>query len=265
LGWQQGMDKAIDYIEGNLTGTIDLDIAAGFAGCSSWEFQRLFSFLIHVPPGEYIRQRKLTLAAQEIKDGDTKIIDVALKYGYESPAAFSRAFKQMFGVTPSSARSEGFNTEAYPRITFNSFEKERLAKMSKYSERGYVVRENGPVYFTKDMPKTIKWFEDVLGWFGDVTGRDDKGQPVYGCVFDYPGEVAVAHLTPFRGFHLFAGEPVKGVVGFLNTEGLDALHKLVKKSGWKQITDIEPQGWGARECKITTPDGSILRFFETKK
>jgi AraC family transcriptional regulator len=137
--------------------------------------------------------------------------------------------------------------------------------MSKFSERGYVVRENGPVYFTKDMAKTVKWFEDVLGWFGDVAGRDEKGKPVYGCVFDYPGEVAVAHLTPFRGFHLFAGEPVKGVVGFLMIEGLDTFHKFVKDNGWKQISDIELQSWGARECRVTTPDGCVLRFFEAVK
>jgi AraC family transcriptional regulator len=265
LDWQQGMDRAIDYIESNLTGTIDLDITARFVGCSSWEFQRIFSFLTHVPPGEYIRQRKLTLAAQDILTSQTKIIDIALKYGYESPTAFSRAFSKLFGMTPTSARGGGVDLKAYPRITLNLIEKERYAKMSKFSERGYVVRENGPVYFTRDMEKTVKWFEEVLGWFGDVAGRDEKGNPVYGCVFDYPGEVAVAHLTPFRGFHLFMGEPVKGVAGFLMIEGLDAFHTLVKKNGWKQITDIEPQGWGARECRVTTPEGSILRFFETTK
>jgi AraC family transcriptional regulator len=263
LDWRKGMDNAIDYIESNITGEIDLDIAAGSVSCSTWEFQRIFAFLAHVPPGEYIRRRKLTLAARDIRAENTKIIDVALKYGYESPAAFTRAFSKLFGITPSSARGGGVDLTAYPRITFESIEKERLIKMTEFSERGYVVRENGPVYFTRDMEKTVKWFEDVLGWFGDVAGRDEKGRPVYGCVFDYPSEVAVAHLTPFRGFHLFTGEPVKGIVGFLMIEGLDAFHKLVKKNGWNQITDISPQSWGARECKVTTPDGSVLRFFES--
>jgi AraC family transcriptional regulator len=262
LDWQNGINQAIDYIESNLADSVDYDTAAGFVGCSSWEFQRIFSFLARIPLGEYIRQRKLTLAARDIMKDDVKIIDVALKYGYESPTAFSRAFSRLFGLTPSSARGAGVDLNAYPRITLNFIEKERLTKMTRFSERGYVVRENGPVYFTKDMEKTVKWFEDVLGWFGDVAGRDEKGKPVYGCVFDYPSEVAVAHLTPFRGFHLFTGEPVKGVAGFLMIEGLDAFHKLVKKNGWNQITDIEPQSWGARECRVTTPDGCILRFFE---
>lgn len=265
MDWQKGMNSAVDYIESNLTGDINYKTAAGYINCSSWEFQRLFSFLTGVPVSEYIRQRKLTLAAQDIRSGDKKIIDIALEYGYESAAAFSRAFSKLFGVTPSSARGAGVNLDAYPRITLNAIEKERYTKMSKFSERGYVVRENGPVYFTRDMGKTLKWFEEVLGWFGDIAGRDDKGKPVYGCVFDYPGEVAVAHITPFRGFHLFMGEPVKGVVGFLNIEGIDDFHKYVKEHGWKQISDITPQSWGARECQITTPDGCILRFFETDK
>ena len=262
MDWHKGMNSAIDYIESNLTGTVDYNIAARFISCSTWEFQRIFSFLTHVPLGEYIRQRKLTLAAHDILTNDTKIIDIALKYGYESPTAFSRAFSKLFGITPSSARGVGVDLNAYPRITLNLIEKERYIKMSKFSERGYVVRENGPVYFTKDMDKTVKWFEDVLGWYGGVVAKNDDGTG-YGCVFDYPHEVAVAHITPFRGFHLFTGEPIKGVAGFLMIEGLDALHKLVKDNGWNQISDIVLQTWGARECSITTPNGCILRFFES--
>jgi len=86
-----------------------------------------------------------------------------------------------------------------------------------------------------------------------------------GCQYekDYPGELIVSGLTPFRGIHLFKGEPVKGAVGFIMVQGLETLHKMVKYKGWTQITDIELQPWGARECRITTIDGSILRFFET--
>ena len=262
MDWRKGMQDAIEYIESNLTESVDLNIAAGFVGCSTWEFQRLFSFLIHVPPGEYIRRRKLTLAAHDIRTSNIKIIDISLKYGYESPTAFSRAFSKLFGMAPSSAHNGGVGLDAYPRITLNMIDKERSTKMSKYLERGYVVRENAPVYFTKDMDETIKWFVDVLGWSGDVASRDHDGIGVYGCVFDYPSEVAVTHITPFRGFHLFTGEPIEGVAGFMMVEGIDALHKFVNDNDWSEISDIEVQPWGARECKITTPDGSILRFFE---
>lgn len=263
MDWQKGMNQALDYIEDNITEEIQMKALAGFVGCSTWEFQRIFSFLTHVPLSEYIRQRRLTLAARDIQEKALKIIDVALNYGYESPAAFSRAFSKLFGIAPSSVRDTNIDLNAYPRITFESIEKERLLKMSRFSERGYVVRENGPVYFTKDMDKTVKWFEDTLGWYGDVVARDNDGNGVYGCVFDYPGEVAVAHLTPFRGFHLFPGEPAEGVTGFMMVEGIDALQKYVKDRGWKHISNIEQQPWGARECDIITVDGSTLRFFES--
>ncbi|WP_058301001.1 helix-turn-helix domain-containing protein [Gorillibacterium timonense] len=264
MNWHNGMNQAIAYIEDHLTGDMDLAIAAQYAGCSVWEFQRVFSFMTHLSLGEYIRRRKLTLAANDLQSCDGKIIDIALKYGYDSPAAFSRAFHQWHGMTPSSARSEGVPLKAYSRITFQSTLNGWSKKMSSYSERGYVIRENGPVYFTRDMDKTLEWFQNTLGWYGDIVARDSAGRGDYGCVFDYPSEIAVAHITPFRGFHLFTGEPVKGVVGFLMVEGIDTLHSLVKNSGWNQISDIEPQPWGARECSVTTPDGSILRFFETK-
>jgi AraC family transcriptional regulator len=259
------MNQAIDYLEEHLTGEFDLTAAARCIGCSVWDFQRVFSFLTHLSVGEYIRRRKLTQAAGDILTSDEKIIDVALRYGYDSAASFSRAFGQLHGVAPSVARSGGGTLKACPRITFNSDEKGWLNSMSKYSERGYIVRENGPVYFSRDMEKTLKWFDEVLGWYGDVCGRDESGNAVYGCVFDYPGEVAVAHITPFRGFHLFIGEPIKGVAGMMLVDGLDALHKFVTGNGWDQITDIYTTSWGARECRVTTVDGSVLRFFEAIK
>jgi AraC family transcriptional regulator len=262
LDWQIRMNHAIDYIEDNLTEEIDLILVAKLVGCSTWEFQRIFSFLAHVSLGEYIRQRRLTLAAHDIQASNDKIIDIAMRYGYDSPAAFSRAFSQLHRTTPSSARNGGAPVKAYPRLTFEFIEKEWCGKMSKFSERGYTVKENGPVYFTKDMDKTLEWFQSVLGWYGDIVARDDSGKGRYGCVFDYPHEVAIAHITPFRGFHLFSGEPTKGVAGFLMVQGIDSLHKLVKENGWEQISDITSQPWGARECSVTTSDGCILRFFE---
>lgn len=262
MHWQVGINRALAYIEDNLDGTVEIAAAAKQAGCSTGEFQRLFSLLTEAPVGEYIRRRRLSLAAQALQNSREKVIDIALRHGYDSPAAFSRAFRQEFGVSPSEAQG-GPPLPVYPRITAEYIVKEWLSKMSKFIERGYVVRENGPVYFTPDMARTLEWFERVLGWYGDIAGRDADGKPEYGCVFDYPDEVAVTHLTPFRGFHLFRGEAVSGVVGFLMVDNLDALHRYVTAQGWEQISGIEEAPWGARECRVTTVDGCVLRFFET--
>lgn len=266
MDWRQNMDLAIKYIEENLAGDINIETAARYAGCSKWEFYRIFSFVAHIPLGEYIRKRRLALALRDLQVCDEKVIDIAVKYGYDSPAAFSRAFHQTYGVSPSSARKE--EVQPYPRLTFTLYDKEpmpvkKVNNMEAYSRRGYYVKENAPVYFTRDIRKTCDWFRDVLGWYGDIIQDDDGNAASYSCVFDYPGELIVSGLTPFRGIHLFKGEPVQGVVGFMLVQGLEALHKLVKGNGWTQISDIEPQPWGANECQITTIDGSILRFFET--
>ncbi|WP_010499749.1 AraC family transcriptional regulator [Paenibacillus elgii] len=119
MEWLERMNRAIDYIEANLTGEIELREAARMACCSSYQFQRMFSFITDVTLAEYIRRRRLTLAALELQHGGAaKVIDVALKYGYESPVSFARAFHALHGITPAMARQEGIALKAYPRLSF---------------------------------------------------------------------------------------------------------------------------------------------------
>ena len=119
MDWIKNLNASIDYIEANLANEISYDYAAKIACCSTYHFQRMFSYISEVPLSEYIRRRRLTLAAFELQSGDRKIIDVALKYGYESPEAFSRAFKKLHGVMPVSARDIGITLKAFPKMTFS--------------------------------------------------------------------------------------------------------------------------------------------------
>ncbi|GFN32970.1 AraC family transcriptional regulator [Paenibacillus xylaniclasticus] len=120
MEWLERMNRAVDYIEARLADKIDLGEAARMACCSSYQFQRMFSFITDVTLAEYIRRRRLTLAALELQnDGDAKVIDVALKYGYESPVSFARAFYALHGITPAMARQEGIVLKAYPRLSFH--------------------------------------------------------------------------------------------------------------------------------------------------
>lgn len=119
MEWLERMNRAIDYIEANLAGEIKLNEAARMACCSSYQFQRMFAFITDVTLSEYIRRRRLTLAALELQhSGSAKVVDVALKYGYESPVSFARAFHALHGITPSTARQEGIALKAYPRLSF---------------------------------------------------------------------------------------------------------------------------------------------------
>ncbi|MBL4933270.1 AraC family transcriptional regulator [Clostridium paridis] len=112
------MNEALNYIEENLDGDIDLKIVAKIAYCSEYHFQRMFSFLAGITLSEYIRRRRLTLAAFELSNSNFKVIDIAIKYGYNSPDSFTRAFQNLHGITPSEAKNNGKALKAYPRMTF---------------------------------------------------------------------------------------------------------------------------------------------------
>ena len=112
------MNSALQYIEENLTNEIDFKEVARLALCSEYHFKRMFSFLAGVTLSEYIRRRRLTLAAFELTDTQARIIDIAVKYGYSSADAFTRAFQSLHGITPSEARNSGQPLKAFPRMTF---------------------------------------------------------------------------------------------------------------------------------------------------
>ncbi|PEJ03268.1 AraC family transcriptional regulator [Bacillus wiedmannii] len=114
----KNMNAAMQYIENNLTDDIDFKEVAKIAYCSEYHFKRMFSFLAGVSLSEYIRCRRLTLAAFELKDSTAKVIDVAIKYGYNSPDSFARAFQNLHGITPSEARSTIRSLKAYSPMTF---------------------------------------------------------------------------------------------------------------------------------------------------
>lgn len=105
MDWIEGIQRALDYIESHLTDELDYGDIARQAACSPFYFQRIFGILCNMSLGEYIRARRLTLAGRELAATDARVLDVALKYGYESPESFSRAFQRFHGVTPSEARN----------------------------------------------------------------------------------------------------------------------------------------------------------------
>ncbi len=119
MDFVKNMNAALNYIEENLTAEIDFKEAARLACCSEYHFKRMFTSLTGVTLSEYIRRRRLTLAAFELCNSDIRIIDLAVKYGYRSADSFSRAFQNLHGITPSEARKKGRLLKAYPRMIFH--------------------------------------------------------------------------------------------------------------------------------------------------
>lgn len=106
MQWTTQMSDAINYIEEHLEEEIDFDKIAKITCCSYDNFQRVFSFVFGMSLTEYIRNRRLTFAAIDLQKSDMKIIDIAVKYGYASHEAFSRAFIKFHGVSPKDVRKE---------------------------------------------------------------------------------------------------------------------------------------------------------------
>ncbi|MCQ4924324.1 AraC family transcriptional regulator [Tissierella carlieri] len=119
MEWLNNLSNAIEYIENNLDKEISYEEAARIACCSTYYFQRMFSYVAGIPLSNYIRRRRMTQAAFELQRTDKKVIDIALKYGYTSPTSFNRAFQNVHGIAPAAARNMGITLNAYPPIKFS--------------------------------------------------------------------------------------------------------------------------------------------------
>ena len=160
MDWLDSMNAALDYIEEHLDEKIDMAAAAHIACCSEYHFTRMFSFIINLPLNEYIRRRRLSLAGFELKNSNIKIIDLAMKYGYDSQGAFARAFQIMHGVRPSEARIPGVPLQSVSRISFT------IAIKGGEKMEYRIVEENAWTAFGKSMvTKMIDANENVLAYW----------------------------------------------------------------------------------------------------
>ena len=117
MEWIERLNAAVHYIEEHLDGEIEYEQLANIACCSSYHFRRMFGYMAGVTLSEYIRRRRMSRAAADIQRGG-RVIDAALKYGYESPTAFNRAFRAVHGFAPSKAGRNGVVLKSFPPISF---------------------------------------------------------------------------------------------------------------------------------------------------
>jgi AraC family transcriptional regulator len=112
----QSLQKAIDYIEDHILEPITYEDVATYMYMSNYHFHRIFSLVTGITANEYIRNRRLSMAGQELSISDAKVIDIALKYGYDSPESFTKAFTRFQGVTPNVARRAGMKLKSFNRL-----------------------------------------------------------------------------------------------------------------------------------------------------
>jgi AraC family transcriptional regulator len=112
------LNRAMTYIEEHIGDDFALADVSGVTAYSPYHFGRLFYYIADMPLSEYIRKRKLTLAAMALQSGNAKVIDLSVQCGYGSTDSFTRAFVKQHGVTPSTARQPGVNLTLFPPLTF---------------------------------------------------------------------------------------------------------------------------------------------------
>jgi len=154
VDWQTRMAGALDYMESHIKGEVSFGAAAAAANCSTFHFLRMFEVVTGMGPAEYLRRRRLSMAALELAcagtgAGGPRIIDLAMDYGYDSADAFTRAFKREFGRLPSEARKPGCPLHVFPRLAFTVALKGdtpmeyRIEKGPALSLAGFSIRTKG--------------------------------------------------------------------------------------------------------------------------
>ncbi len=140
------LNNVLDYIEKNLCEDIDLSEMSRISCLSSYDFQRMFTFITEMSVSEYIRKRRLTLAGIELRNTNAKVIDVALKYGYDSPVSFARAFQQFHGLQPSAVKRSASPLRIFSRLVFKIDVKE-VSQMIRKEKINLLGKEYDIAYF----------------------------------------------------------------------------------------------------------------------
>lgn len=189
MEWLNRMMSALDLMESRMEEPLDIAEFAKAAYSSPYHFQRMFYMLTGMTVGEYLRKRRLTLAAQELALTGAKVIDVAMKYCYDSPESFSKAFRKLHGISPSEARNPGAKLKAFPRISFHlslkgdkemdyrMVQKEAFTVVGKSIQTTAVEGEN-----SREIPKF--WQESNANGTSDRIAALGNSQSLLGLCYD---------------------------------------------------------------------------------
>ncbi len=276
MAWHERMNTAVNYIEEHICEEADMKKISALVGQSPVNFQRTFSIVTNMSVYEYIRRRRLTLAAFELQNGKGQVVDIAAKYCYESPEAFARAFKEIHGIPPTAARKKGTELKSFPRITFlltlkgvmaMDYRIETKEAFSVYGIEGIFTLKDNKNF--KDIPKF--WTEcmndgsfeklsasagganvHALCDYRPVEGTDNF--PYMLCVFDKPGcnsEGFVRADVPASVWAVFKTEK------HTEEQTSDAIQKIIQRaySEWLPTAGYNKLDGYDMELYMETDDG----------
>ncbi len=184
-GWAEGIQSAIQYIEDNLTEELDIADIASRAFVSPFHFQRIFSVLCGFTVGEYIRCRRLTRAGEELSLSEARVIDIAVKYGYESQDSFARAFTKFHGISPSAAKEKGANLKSFAPLKIKL-----TLEGGKMIEYKIVEKAEFTVMGRSRMFNTETSYEEIPKFWGEhyATGGGEFVKGMFGLCLDSDGK-----------------------------------------------------------------------------
>ncbi|MDF2802551.1 MAG: AraC family transcriptional regulator [Anaerocolumna sp.] len=194
MDWITRMDSILDYIEEHLIEPIDFDEIAKLACCSSYNFQRVFSFCMEIPLAEYIRNRRLSEAAKELRYSDTTILDIGFKYGYDSHEAFTRAFIRFHGVTPKQVKNANVKPKSYLRAKL-SYTKENIT-INTHPSSYLLDRKSTAEVFSNRAPSPITLNFPVSMWsYMEYLGHNTNTMQTYTLISCFCGDAFNAGLA----------------------------------------------------------------------
>ena len=223
------MNRAIDYVEQHVTEDLDLSKLAQLTHSSTYNFQRMFSMVTGITITEYVRRRRLTLAALELQQGDTKVVDVAVKYGYDSPTSFARAFFALHGITPSEAKKSNINLKAFPRMSFQ-------ITIQGVSEMNYRI--------VKTKPFKVFGLEEVVSTVGEHYFQ--HGGKAWVDIWD-----ANFENGKYKQLVSDAGSEKPSGYDEMFVEEMVSVHALMN---YKKIDDTT---YGYMQCSFVTPESNM--------
>ena len=171
MDFLERMTKVMDYIEERLVSDFDYNEVAKIVCCDVYQFGRIFSYTVGVSLADYIRSRRLSLAALDLQNGNIKVIDAALKYGYNSPESFARAFRELHGISPKEARAKGVTLSMHPRIDFQITIKGAVKMDYRIEERDAIKCVGGVYHIPKGADAYSHSWEKFLDIKNEKLGR----------------------------------------------------------------------------------------------
>lgn len=177
MEWMAIIGNSIQYMEDHITEDITVESVANSVGVSSFYFQKGFAMLCGFTVSEYIRNRRLALAGNDLLVTDKKIIDIAMKYGYDSPDSFTRAFTRFHGVTPTSVRKEEVLLKSFAPLKIKiSLEGGYLMDYKIVKKEAFTVIANAKTFPYEGAKESVPQFwqehfqsgksAGVCGWYG---------------------------------------------------------------------------------------------------